>query len=312
MIGKRVLVTGGAGFIGSHLIESLLKQGYDIIVIDNFSTGKKENLEQIKDRVKIIEGDLRDLNFVLENVKHVDLVFHLAANYSVKLSSEDPIFDFNSNALTTLHILEAMRKNDIKTIVFTSSSTVYGESEKLPIPEDTELKPINNYGASKVCAESYIHSFSKLYGINGLCLRYANIIGPRSDHGVVPDFVRKLKEYNKKLLILGNGKQQKSYLFISDCIDASLIALNHFKGGFDVFNVGSEEWMIVDDIARIVCDEMGLKDVKFEYTGGERGWMGDVKKFILDVTKLKNLGWKPNYNTEQSIRKTVECLKTNK
>jgi len=310
MNNKRVLVTGGAGFIGSHLVENLLKQGYDIVVIDDFSTGKRENLGQVKNKIRTIKGDLRDLKFVLKNVKDVGLIFHLAANYSVKLSSEDPIFDFNSNALTTLHVLEAMRKNDIKMIVFTASSTVYGESEKLPIPEDAELKPINNYGASKVCAETYIHSFSKLYGINGLSLRYANIIGPRSDHGVVPDFVRKLKENNKKLIILGNGKQKKSYVFISDCIDASLIALKHSKRGFGVFNVGSEEWMIVDDIARIVCDEMGLKNVKFEYTGGERGWKGDVRKFLLDVKKIKKLGWKPKYNTEQSIRKTVQWLKT--
>jgi len=311
MKNKKILVTGGAGFIGSHLIENLLRQGYDILVIDNFSSGKRENLVQIKDRIKIIEGDLRDLNFVLNNVKDVDLVFHLAANYSVKLSSKDPIFDFNSNTLATLHVLEAMRKNDIETIVFTSSSTVYGESEKFPIPENSELKPISNYGSSKVCAEMYIHSFSKLYGINGLILRYANIIGPRSEHGVVPDFVRKLKENNKKLLILGNGKQKKSYLFISDCIDASLLAFKHFNGGLDVFNVGSEEWMSVDDIARIVCDEMGLSNVKFEYTGEERGWMGDIKKFLLDVSKIKKLGWEPKYNTEKSIGKTVEWLKTN-
>jgi UDP-glucose 4-epimerase len=309
MKNKKVLVTGGAGFIGSHLTENLLKQGFDILVIDNFSTGKRENLARMKDRIKIIEGDLRDLDFTLKNVKDVDLIFHLAANHSVELSSENPIFDFNSNVLTTFNVLEAMRKNDIKTIVFTSSSTVYGETKNLPISEDAQLKPINNYGASKVCAEMYIHSFSKLYGISGLILRYANIIGPRSTHGVIPDFVRKLRKNNKKLLILGNGKQKKSYLFVSDCIDASLLALKHFRGGFDVFNVGSEEWITVNNIARIVCDEMGLKKVKFEYTGGERGWKGDVRKFLLDITKIKKLGWKPKHNIEQSIRKTVKWFK---
>jgi len=308
---RRALVTGGAGFIGSHLIENILEQGYEIQVIDNFSTGTQKNIEHVKNKIRVIEGDLRNLNFVLNNIKDVDLVFHFAANPFVKLSSEDPIFDFNSNAITTLHVLEAMRKNDIPTIVFSSSSTVYGEVDKFPIPEDADLKPISNYGASKIAAEALIRSFSKLYGINGLILRYANIIGPRSDHGVVPDFVRKLKENNKKLLILGNGKQKKSYLFISDCIDASLLAFKHFNGGLDVFNVGSEEWMAVDDIARIVCDEMRLSNVKFEYTGEERGWMGDIKKFLLDVTKIKKLGWEPKYNTEKSIGKTVEWLKTN-
>jgi len=309
MKGKKVLVTGGAGFIGSHLTDNLLKNGNEVCVIDNFSTGKTENLSQANNGVRIIKGDLIDLNFVLSNIKDVDLIFHFAANPFVKLSSENPIFDFNSNAITTLHVLEAMRKNDIPTIVFSSSSTVYGEVDKFPISEDANLKPISNYGASKLAAEAIIHSFSKLYCINGLILRYANIIGPRSCHGVVPDFVKKLKENNKKLQILGNGKQKKSYLYISDCIDASLLALEHFKRGIDIFNVGSEEWMTVDEIARIVCDEMRLNDVKFDYTDTERGWEGDVKKFLLCITKIKKLRWKPKYNTEQSIRKTVEWLK---
>jgi len=306
---QKILITGGAGFIGSHLAENLFKRGHDVIVIDNFSTGKWENLVKIKDKIRIIEGDLRDFNFVLNNVKDIDLIFHLAANYSVAYSSKNPIFDFESNVLTTLHVLEAMRKNNISKIVFTSSSTVYGETEKLPIPEDAELKPINNYGASKVCAETYIHSFSNLYGINGLILRYANIMGSRAYHGVVPDFVRKLKKNKKKLLILGDGKQKKSYLYVTDCIDATLIALKNFKRGFSIFNIGSDEWMIVDDIARIVCNEMGLKDVIFEYKGGERGWSGDVRKFILDITKIKNLGWRPRYNIEQSVKKTLKWLK---
>ncbi|MDI6826592.1 MAG: NAD-dependent epimerase/dehydratase family protein [Candidatus Aenigmarchaeota archaeon] len=306
---KRILILGGAGFIGSHLVDNLSKNGNEVKVIDNFSTGKIENLSQTKNKVKITKGDLRFLDFVLKNVKDVDLVFHLVANYSVKLSSEDPIFDFNSNALTTLNVLEAMRKNDIPIIIFTSSSTVYGESDKFPIPENTKLKPISNYGASKVSAEMYIHSFSQLYGIKGLILRYANIIGPRSEHGIIPDFVKKLKEHRKRLLILGDGKQKKSYLYVSDCIDASLLALEHFNKSFDVFNVGSEEWITVDEIAKIVCEEMGLTNVKFEYTGGDRGWLGDVSKFLLDIKKLKRLGWEPKYTIEESIRKTVEWLK---
>lgn len=309
MIDKKILITGGAGFIGSHLVENLINDNNEIKIIDNFSTGKLENLENVKNKIKVIRGDLRNFNFTLKNIKDVDIVFHLAANYSVKYSSKDPIFDFDSNTLTTLYTLEAMRKNCIPMIVFTSSSTVYGESDKFPIPENAELKPISNYGASKASAEMYIHSFSRLYGIKGLVLRYANIIGPRSNHGVIPDFIKKLKKDRKRLLILGNGKQKKSYLHVSDCIDASLLALEHLKKSFDVFNVGSEEWATVNEMARMVCNEMGLNNVEFEYTGEERGWEGDVKKFLLDVTKIKKLGWKPKYNTEQSIRKTVEWLK---
>lgn len=302
-------MTGGAGFIGSHLSDILLEKGYQVVIIDNFSTGKIEYLSQVKDNVKIIKGDLRILDFVIKNIKDADIVFHLAANYSVEYSSKDPIFDFESNAVTTLNVLEAMRKNDIPTIVFTSSSTVYGESNKFPIPETAELKPISNYGASKVSAEMYIHSFSQLYDIKGLILRYANIMGPRSEHGIVPDFINKLKKDRKKLLILGNGKQKKSYLYISDCIDASLFTLEHFNKNFDIFNVGSEEWITVDEIARIVCDKMGLINVKLEYTGENRGWPGDVPKFLLDTQKLKRLKWKSKYTIEDSIRKTVEWLK---
>jgi UDP-glucose 4-epimerase len=310
MVNKRILVTGGAGFIGSHLVDVLSKNKNEVSVVDNFSTGRKEYLSQSKNKVKIMEGDLRVLDFVMKNVKDVDMVFHLAANYSVELSSKNPIFDFESNVITTLNILEAMRKNDIPTIVFTSSSTVYGESDKFPIPENAELKPISNYGASKVSAEAYIHSFSQLYGIKGLILRYANIIGPRSEHGIIPDFIKRLKKDRKKLLILGNGKQKKSYLYVSDCIDASLFALDHFNKSFDIFNVGSEEWITVDEIARIVCEEIGLTNVKFEYTGGDRGWLGDVLKFLLDIEKLRKLGWKPRYSIEQSIRKSVEWVRS--
>jgi len=309
MIAKKILVTGGAGFIGSHLVDVLSKNENEVSVIDNFSTGKKEYLAQSKNKVKIVEGDLRFLDFTMNNIKDVDLIFHLAANYSVEYSSKNPLFDFESNAVTTLNILEAMRKNDIPTIIFTSSSTVYGETDKFPIPESAELKPISNYGASKVSAEMYIHSFSQLYGIKGLILRYANIMGPRSEHGIVPDFLNKLKNDRKRLLILGNGKQKKSYLYISDCIDASLFTFEHFNKNFDVFNVGSEEWITVDEIARIICDEMGLINVKFEYTGENRGWPGDVPKFLLDMQKLKKLRWKPKYSIEDSIRKTVEWLK---
>jgi len=310
MIAKKILVTGGVGFIGSHLVDFLSKNENEISVIDNFSTGKIEYLSQVKNKVKIIKGDLRILDFVMKNIKDADIVFHLAANYSVEYSSKNPIFDFESNAVTTLNVLEAMRKNDIPTIVFTSSSTVYGDSEKFPIQESAELKPISNYGASKVSAEMYIHSFSQLYGIKGLILRYANIMGPRSEHGIVPDFINKLKKDRRKLLILGNGKQKKSYLHVSDCIDASLFLLEHFNKSFDVFNVGSEEWITVDEIARIVCDEMRLTNVKFEYTGEDRGWPGDVTKFLLDTQKLKRLGWKPKFTIEDSIRKTVEWLKS--
>jgi UDP-glucose 4-epimerase len=304
---SKIIVTGGAGFIGSHLCEVLVNEGCKIIVIDNLSTGKMEYIKNLD--VKFIKGDLRNPDFVLKNIKNVEMVFHLAANYSVKYSFENPIYDFENTFLTTLNILEAMRRNDIKNIVFTSSSTVYGEMEKFPIVENAETVPINNYGTSKLMSEKYIKTFSSLYGIRGLILRYANILGPRSEHGVIPDFVKKLKENQKELLILGNGLQKKSYLHIKDCIDATILCTKKINEKYNVFNVGSEEWITVNEIAKLVCDRLNLKGINFRYTGEERGWPGDVRKFLLDVSKLKNLGWKPKYDIENAITETVDWLK---
>jgi len=305
--GSKVIVTGGAGFIGSYLCESLLQEGCKVIVIDNLSTGKMKNIKNLD--VEFIKGDLRNLDFTLKNIKNIEIVFHLAANYSVKYSSEDPIYDFENTFLTTLNVLEAMRKNDIKNIVFTSSSTVYGEVEKFPIIENSETIPINNYGTSKLMSEKYIKTFSSLYGIRGLVLRYANILGPRSEHGVIPDFVKKLKENQEELLILGNGLQKKSYLHIKDCIDATILCTKKNNEKYDVFNIGSEEWITVNEIAKLVCDSMNLNRVNLKYTGEERGWPGDVRKFLLDISKLKNLGWKPKYDIENAIIETVNWLK---
>jgi len=305
--GSKIIITGGAGFIGSHLCEALVDEGCKVIVIDNLSTGKMENIKNLD--VEFIKGDLRNLDFTIKNIKNVETVFHLAANYSVKYSSENPIYDFENTFLTTLNVLETMRRNDIKNIVFTSSSTVYGESEKFPIPETTETVPINNYGTSKLMSEGYIKTFSSLYGIRGLILRYANILGSRSEHGVVPDFVKKLKENSEELLILGNGLQKKSYLHIKDCIDATILCTKKNNEKYDVFNIGSEEWITVDEIAKLVCDSMSLNGVNFKYTGEERGWPGDVRKFLLDISKLKNFGWKPKYDIKNAIRENVNWLK---
>ena len=304
----KILITGGCGFIGSHLVDKLINENNEneITIIDNFSIDypwRNEWFKRIQKKVKVLKSDINKIN--LNEIKDFDIIFHLAANFSVRKSSEDPKFDLENTFLTTFNILEAMRKNDINKIVFTSSSTVYGEQERQPIPETAELKPISNYGSSKLASEIYIHSYYKLYGIRGLILRLANIIGSRSNHGVIPDFVKKLKENPKELEILGNGKQKKSYLHVYDCINAILLTSKKFD--FEIFNVGSEEWITVDEIAKIVSKEMGLNP-KFKYTGGERGWKGDVKKFILDISKLKNIGWKPNYNIKEAIKLTIKGL----
>jgi UDP-glucose 4-epimerase len=298
----KILVTGGIGFIGTHLIDELVHKGEEISLIDNMSNPCGYNPPG-----KIITGNLADFETAKEHIKDFDLVFHLAANYSVPKSSEEPFFDFNHTFLTTLNVLEAMRLNDVPKIIFTSSSTVYGEQKEFPIKETAELKPVSNYGSAKIASEAYIHSYCKLYGIEGLVLRLANILGPRSNHGIVPDFVKKLKENSQKLVILGDGKQRKSYLHITDCISAMLATTKEFKR-FEIFNIGSEEWMFVNQMADIICSEMHVKP-KYEYTGGKVGWKGDVPEFLLDIKKLRRIGWEPKHTTEQAIRETVRWLK---
>lgn len=298
----KIIITGGAGFIGSHLVDRMVGNEHDVIVIDNMMNA----VDYRNEKAQYINLDLCNLKHSKKFLGDADVVYHLAANFSIPKSTENPIFDMENNFLSTLNILESMRLNDIPRIVFTSSSTVYGEQTEFPIPENTVLKPISNYGASKVSSEIYIHSYHKLYGIEGVILRLANILGPRSNHGCVPDFVKKLKDNPKELEILGDGKQQKSYLHIRDCIDAMLLTDKKVKK-FGIYNIGSEEWIIVEDIAEIVCSEMKL-DPKFVFTGGNRGWKGDVPKFLLDVSKLKMIGWNPKLTTGEAIEETVRWL----
>lgn len=312
--GKRAIVTGGAGFIGGHLVGALIDKGFAVTVLDDFSTGSESNLPGARKELTVVRADLRDEKAAMRHVRGADIVFHLAANFSVKRSTEEPLFDAHSNLVSTLNVLEAMRKNDIPSIVFTSSSTVYGETDDFPITEGSKTDPISNYGASKLGSEIYISSFSRLYGMSGLVLRYANIIGPRCSHGVIVDFVNKLRANPKKLEILGDGGQKKSYLDVEDCVAATLFAAGRMPKLkiFDVFNIGSKEWITVDDIADLVCSEMGLRGVEYAHTGGRAGWDGDVRKFLLSTQKLNELGWKPRHGIEQSIRRTVNWLQESK
>jgi len=301
---KRVLVTGGAGFIGSHLVDRL-KKNNEILVYDNFSNAA---IEERRDDVTYFEDDVLDASSLADKSKDVDVIFHFAATPSVKESSEDPVHTFEQNVRGTVNVLEAARKNDISKLVFASTSTVYGEAET-PTPETAPLRPISNYGASKAACEVYLRSYSSTYGIRAITLRYANIFGPRSGHGVMHDFYYKLRENPDELEILGDGKQNKSYLYIDDCIDATLTSLETDER-FDAFNIGSEEQLTVNEIADEVSSEMGLNP-KYQYTGGERGWRGDVTRMLLDIGKIKSLGWKPKTPVEEGIRKYVRWLRDN-
>ncbi|MDI6905792.1 MAG: NAD-dependent epimerase/dehydratase family protein, partial [Candidatus Bathyarchaeia archaeon] len=257
-----------------------------------------------------VQGDLKDLAVAERAVKDVEVVFHLAANPEVRVAEIDPSVHLHENLLTTFNVLEAMRKSSAtKLIVFFSSSTVYGEPAEFPTGEDYgPLLPISVYGASKLGCESLISAYSHTFGIRGLIFRLANIVGGRSRHGVIVDFIRKLQENPKVLEILGDGSQSKSYLHVEDCVDAVFLALKPFldeKEAFEVYNVGSLDRVDVKRIAEIVCEEMGLQGLEFRFTGGVdggRGWMGDVKTMLLSADKLFNLGWKPALSSEEAVR----------
>ena len=303
----RVLVTGGAGFIGSHLVEKLSKK-HDVIVYDNFSSGKKEFLKGVK--CEVIKGDILNLNKIVKVSKNVDIIYHLAADPDVRKSYFKPVENFEIDARGTLNVLEAARRNDVKKFVFSSSSVVYGIA-KMPTPEDAPIKPISNYGAAKASSENYMMSYSNLYGIKCLALRYANIIGPRLTHGIIYDFYNKLKKNPKKLEILGDGTQKKSYLHVKDCVNATVLAAGYLKKSFDVYNIGSEEQITVKEIAKIVSKELGLNP-KFIYKGGKIGWPGDVPKMLLSTKKIKKIGWKPKYSIRDAIVDTLNYLRGRK
>jgi UDP-glucose 4-epimerase len=307
-----VLVTGGAGFIGSHLVDRLLNDGIKVHVLDNLSTG---NIEHIKRWNNNNNNNFRffKLDLVHDPIEYYgdrySTIFHLAANPDVRSSSINPKEHFEQNIISTFNILEYSRKYDIDTFVFTSSSTVYGEPNVIPTPEDTLLMPISMYGASKAACESLICSYAHMYGIKAVIYRLANVIGVRSTHGVIYDFINKLIRNKNMLEILGNGKQRKSYIHVNDCINAMLIGLNS-NDKINIFNVGSDDYIDVITIADIIINALGLSNVQLKFidNGDGRGWKGDVKVMLLDTTRLKRLGWRAMYNSKEAVRVTVNDI----
>jgi len=310
-----ILVTGGAGFIGSHLIDALLEKGNEVKCIDNFSSGRREFIENsIEKGLELIKGDLLDRDDIKKALEGCDTVFHLAANPDVRLGVEDTHVHLEQNIIATYNLLEEMRKLGVKKIAFTSSSTVYGEAEEIPTPENYgPLVPISLYGASKLAAEGLIASYCHTFDMQSVIYRFANVVGPRSTHGVTYDFIKKLGNNGNELEILGDGSQKKSYLYISDCIDAMLFGMEKRKGRVEIFNIGSEDWVDVRRIADVISEEMNLSP-EYRFTGGVdggRGWKGDVKIMRLSIDKLRNMGWQPKYGSEEAIRMTARWLISN-
>lgn len=310
----KVLVTGAAGFIGSHLCRRLVADRVEVRALDNLSTGTKANIADIMDS-KLFEftlGDVREQKQVENLLDDCTAIFHLAANPEVRAALSDGEIDFEQNLRSTHVLLEALRAKAWRgTLVFTSTSTVYGDATQLPTPENYgPLVPISMYGATKLGCEALITANSHLLGLKARIFRFANVVGPGSRHGVIHDFLTKLSLNPTRLEVLGDGTQAKSYIYIDDCIDAFIHATKHGNENPGIYNVGTDDQTDVKTIASIVIEELGLRDVQISFKPGPegRGWPGDVKRMLLDISKLRTLGWSPRYRSTDAVRKATEQL----
>lgn len=306
-------VTGGAGFIGSNLVDRILSLGNEVTVYDNFSTGIPEYLETAEKNpgFRLIKGDTLDPENLATAMAGCDFVFHLAANADVRFGTEHPAKDLHQNTIATFNVLEAMRKNSIKNIAFSSTGSVYGEAKVIPTPEDAPF-PVQTslYGASKLAGEGLIAAYAEGFGYNTWIFRFVSILGERYPHGHVFDFYKQLRAHPDYLDVLGNGHQKKSYLYVQDCINAIFTAIEKSHDKVNIFNLGTAEYCEVKDSINWICNHLDLKP-EIRYTGGDRGWIGDNPFIFLDCTKIRSLGWKPEYTIHEGIVKTLEFLEKN-
>jgi len=309
---KHILVTGGAGFIGSHIVDKLLEMGKTVRTFDNLTSGKKDFFEQHLNNpnFKFISGDLlkkEDLDKAF--IEKIDLVIHLAANPDISKGIKDPTLDFNQTIIATFNLLMEMKENKVKNLVYFSGSGVYGDvGDKFTTESFGPLLPVSMYGASKLSAEAMISAFSNLFDIRTWIFRPANIVGDRATHGVIFDFIKRLKENPNSLTILGDGNQSKSYLYVSDVIEAIFMALEKTHEQINLFNIASKSFITVNEIAEIAIQELNLKNVKITHTEGKLGWPGDIPVVRIENEKLKELGWKPKLNSFEAVKKTAQIL----
>ncbi|MGA8363841.1 MAG: NAD-dependent epimerase/dehydratase family protein [Solirubrobacteraceae bacterium] len=312
---RRVCVTGGAGFIGSNLADTLVALGVEVVILDNFRTGRHEFVAEWApaDSVRLIEGDVLNVDTVEEAVVGCDWVFHLQANADLRGGLDHPRHDLEQNTIGTSNVLEAMRAQDVKKIVFASTGSVYGEPDVFPTPEDAPF-PIQTslYAASKLAGEALIAAYAAGFGFTGLICRFVSVLGERYTHGHLFDFYRALKQDPSRLRVLGDGRQQKSYLYVGDCISAMLTSAERHEEepGVYVYNLGTEETLLVDDSVRIITKHLGISPT-ISYTGGRRGWIGDSPLIHLDTSRIRGLGWAPTLTIEQSVLRTLEWFDAN-
>ncbi len=307
------IVTGCAGFIGSTLVDRLLKEGHRVTGVDNFSTGQRRFLEGAlaNSRFRLLELDLLDLEALKSAFQGGDVVFHLAANADVRFGIQHTRRDLEQNTIATYNVLEAMRFVGIKKIGFSSTGSVYGEAPIVPTPEDGHF-PIQTslYGASKAAGEGLIAAFCEGFGFQACIFRFVSILGERYTHGHVFDFYKKLKTDPLRLAVLGNGKQRKSYLYVQDCIDAILLAMNSATEKVNIYNLGVDGYCEVNESIRWICQELSVRPF-LEYSGGDRGWVGDNPFIFLDTKRIRSLGWKPRFSIQEGVIETIQYLREN-
>ena len=305
----KILITGGAGFIGSHLDDALISRGHQLTIVDNLVLGRKENIEHLigNPNFRFIEADLLDMPKMREIFTEgkFDMVYHLAANSDIQKGGKDPIVDYNLTFNTTFNVLQLLKEFEIKKFFFASTSAIYGETYDVLNEDYGPLKPVSNYGAGKLASEAFISAFSSTYGIQTWITRFPNVVGERFTHGVIYDFIKKLRNNPDELVVLGNGEQCKPYVYVKDLVEAILYVIDHASEKYNVYMIGSDSRTKVKEIAAMVIEEMGL-NAKIRYTGGDRGWVGDVPEFRYDLTKINKLGWTAPHNSNESVRLAIQ------
>jgi UDP-glucose 4-epimerase len=304
---KKALVTGGVGFIGSHLVDRLLADGWRVTVLDNLLTGRRSNLSHQKGnaRLKVVDGDIRELETVSKCSRGCDAVFHLAAHALMRVSLQDHRADLEHNIVGTLNVLESMAANKVPDFVFASTSALYGEADVTPTPESYSGIQTSLYGTAKLAGEGYASAFAEFNPIKVWAYRFGTVLGERCRRGAIWDFTHKLLKDPSRLEILGNGKQSKDYLFVEDCVEGIMMGYERSSNRVNIFNLGLQEQTTVDQLADLVIEEMRLNNVKKSYTGGARGWVGDNPVVYLSTKKIRGLGWKPKTSPVDAIRLTA-------
>lgn len=309
----RALVTGGAGFIGSHLVDRLLDAGHHVAAYDNFSTGQERFLEEAAahPRFTLVRGDILDRQALTAMLGGVDLVFHFAASADVRFGTKCPERDLQQNTVGTFNVLEAMRANGVTRIVFPSTGSVYGEPTVFPTPEDAPFPHQTSfYGAAKLAGEALVEAYCEGFAFQGYIFRFVSILGERYSHGHVFDFYKQLRAHPGELHVLGDGHQRKSYLYVHDCLDAIWCALDRATARVNLFNLGTDEYCEVNDSIRWISASLGVNPT-LSYSGGERGWVGDNPFIFLDCRRIRSLGWHPRVSIREGIERTLRYLQTN-